>query len=180
MTASGGPAPSPLEGAAPPAATRGRCASLSRRHLRGHGPGRPQRSRAAPAAPRPQGPTRALGPSRRRRPPLTIDTSSWGRVPSGQCASGPASGSVAASNPGPRPGSHGGRPARRGAARACCGAHSDPGTTSLRAPSPAVKMALSRVCWTRAALWGSAVTPGPFVTRTLQLGRSGPAWRAPR
>ncbi|XP_021081218.1 LETM1 domain-containing protein 1 isoform X11 [Mesocricetus auratus] len=41
-------------------------------------------------------------------------------------------------------------------------------------------MALSRVCWARAALWGSAVAPGPFVTRRLQLGRSGPAWRAPR
>uniref|UniRef100_A0A2R8VK53 LETM1 domain containing 1 n=1 Tax=Mus musculus TaxID=10090 RepID=A0A2R8VK53_MOUSE len=41
-------------------------------------------------------------------------------------------------------------------------------------------MALSRVCWARAALWGSTVAPGPFVTRRLQLGRSGPAWRAPR
>ncbi|XP_021039793.1 LETM1 domain-containing protein 1 isoform X4 [Mus caroli] len=41
-------------------------------------------------------------------------------------------------------------------------------------------MALSRVCWARAALWGSAVAPGPLVTRRLQLGRSGPAWRAPR
>ncbi|EDL86943.1 rCG50860, isoform CRA_b [Rattus norvegicus] len=41
-------------------------------------------------------------------------------------------------------------------------------------------MALSRVCWSRAALWGSTVAPGPFVTRRLQLGRSGPAWRAPR
>ncbi|XP_028638046.1 LETM1 domain-containing protein 1 isoform X4 [Grammomys surdaster] len=41
-------------------------------------------------------------------------------------------------------------------------------------------MALSRVCWARAALWGSAVAPGTFVTRRLQLGRSGPAWRAPR
>ncbi|XP_052604934.1 LETM1 domain-containing protein 1 isoform X5 [Peromyscus californicus insignis] len=41
-------------------------------------------------------------------------------------------------------------------------------------------MALSRVCWARAALWGSAGAPGPFVTRRLQLGRSGPAWRAPR
>ncbi|XP_055483145.1 LETM1 domain-containing protein 1 isoform X4 [Psammomys obesus] len=38
-------------------------------------------------------------------------------------------------------------------------------------------MALSRVCWARAALWGSAVAPGPLVTR---LGRPGPAWRAPR
>lgn len=69
---------------------------------------------------------------------------------------------------------------RRGAARACCGAHSDPETTCLPSPSPPVKMALSRVCWSRAALWGSAVAPGPFVTRRLQLGRSGPAWRAPR
>ncbi|XP_038197309.1 LETM1 domain-containing protein 1 isoform X3 [Arvicola amphibius] len=41
-------------------------------------------------------------------------------------------------------------------------------------------MALSRVCWARAALWSSAVAPGPFVTRRLQLGRSGSAWRAPR
>ncbi|XP_042524694.1 LETM1 domain-containing protein 1 isoform X4 [Dipodomys spectabilis] len=42
-------------------------------------------------------------------------------------------------------------------------------------------MALSRVCWARAALWGSAVvTPGPFVTRRLQLVRSGLAWGAPR
>ncbi|EHB00505.1 LETM1 domain-containing protein 1 [Heterocephalus glaber] len=39
-------------------------------------------------------------------------------------------------------------------------------------------MALSRVCWTRAALWGSAVAPGPVVTRRLQLGRSGLAWEA--
>ncbi|XP_069347516.1 LETM1 domain-containing protein 1 isoform X8 [Eulemur rufifrons] len=41
-------------------------------------------------------------------------------------------------------------------------------------------MALSRVCWARAALWGSAVTPGSFVTRRLQLGRSVLAWGAPR
>uniref|UniRef100_A0A8C0X4D9 Letm1 RBD domain-containing protein n=1 Tax=Castor canadensis TaxID=51338 RepID=A0A8C0X4D9_CASCN len=41
-------------------------------------------------------------------------------------------------------------------------------------------MALSRVCWARAAIWGSAVTPGPVVTRRLQLGHSGLAWGAPR
>ncbi|XP_004637875.1 LETM1 domain-containing protein 1 isoform X1 [Octodon degus] len=41
-------------------------------------------------------------------------------------------------------------------------------------------MALSRVFWARAALWGSAVTPGPVVTRRLQLGRSGLAWGALR
>ncbi|XP_024112873.1 LETM1 domain-containing protein 1 isoform X13 [Pongo pygmaeus] len=41
-------------------------------------------------------------------------------------------------------------------------------------------MALSRVCWARLAVWGSAVTPGHFVTRRLQLGRSGLAWGAPR
>ncbi|XP_035112671.1 LETM1 domain-containing protein 1 isoform X10 [Callithrix jacchus] len=41
-------------------------------------------------------------------------------------------------------------------------------------------MALSRVCWARAAVWGSAVTPGHFVTWRLQLGRSGLAWRGPR
>ncbi|XP_008949500.1 LETM1 domain-containing protein 1 isoform X1 [Pan paniscus] len=41
-------------------------------------------------------------------------------------------------------------------------------------------MALSRVCWARSAVWGSAVTPGHFVTRRLQLGRSGLAWGAPR
>ncbi|XP_017401381.1 LETM1 domain-containing protein 1 isoform X6 [Cebus imitator] len=41
-------------------------------------------------------------------------------------------------------------------------------------------MALSRVCWARAAVWGSAVTPGHFVTRRLQLGRSGLAWGGPR
>ncbi|XP_027623937.1 LETM1 domain-containing protein 1 [Tupaia chinensis] len=41
-------------------------------------------------------------------------------------------------------------------------------------------MALSRVCWSRAALWGSAVSRGPFVTRRLQLGRPGLAWGAPR
>ncbi|XP_029417377.1 LETM1 domain-containing protein 1 isoform X5 [Nannospalax galili] len=40
-------------------------------------------------------------------------------------------------------------------------------------------MALSRVCWVRAALWSSAVAPGPFVAWRLQLGRSGPAWGAP-
>lgn len=108
-------APPPLEGAVPPrvATTRGRCASPRRRHRRGHRPGCPQRSRAAPVAPRPQGPTRALGSSRRRRPRLTIHTSSWTRAPSGRPASGPAGGSVAASNPGPRPCSHGGRRAAR-------------------------------------------------------------------
>ncbi|KAM5289019.1 LETM1 domain-containing protein 1 isoform 3-T3 [Ctenodactylus gundi] len=41
-------------------------------------------------------------------------------------------------------------------------------------------MALSRVCWARAALWGAAGTRGPFVTRRMQLGRSGLAWGAPR
>uniref|UniRef100_A0A7N5KGY9 LETM1 domain containing 1 n=1 Tax=Ailuropoda melanoleuca TaxID=9646 RepID=A0A7N5KGY9_AILME len=41
-------------------------------------------------------------------------------------------------------------------------------------------MALSRVCWARAALWGSAVTLGPHVTRKLQLVRCGLAWGAPR
>uniref|UniRef100_A0A8C3WX94 LETM1 domain containing 1 n=1 Tax=Catagonus wagneri TaxID=51154 RepID=A0A8C3WX94_9CETA len=41
-------------------------------------------------------------------------------------------------------------------------------------------MALSRVCWVRAALWGSAVPPGPYVTRRLQFVRSGLAWGAPR
>ncbi|XP_077810390.1 LETM1 domain-containing protein 1 isoform X16 [Macaca mulatta] len=41
-------------------------------------------------------------------------------------------------------------------------------------------MALSRVCWARLAVWGSAVTPGHFFTRRLQLGRSGLAWGAPR
>ncbi|XP_077609521.1 LETM1 domain-containing protein 1 isoform X1 [Crocuta crocuta] len=41
-------------------------------------------------------------------------------------------------------------------------------------------MALSRVCWARAALWGSAVTPGLYVTRKLQLVRFGLAWGAPR
>ncbi|XP_045869819.1 LETM1 domain-containing protein 1 isoform X1 [Meles meles] len=41
-------------------------------------------------------------------------------------------------------------------------------------------MALSRVCWARAALWGSAVSPGPHVTRKLQLVRCGLAWGAPR
>uniref|UniRef100_A0A673TV04 LETM1 domain containing 1 n=1 Tax=Suricata suricatta TaxID=37032 RepID=A0A673TV04_SURSU len=41
-------------------------------------------------------------------------------------------------------------------------------------------MALSRVCWARAALWGSAVTHGPYVTRKLQLVRSGLAWGVPR
>ncbi|KAM4839416.1 LETM1 domain-containing protein 1 isoform X1 [Urocitellus parryii] len=40
-------------------------------------------------------------------------------------------------------------------------------------------MALSRVCWARTALWGSVVTPGPFVIRRLQLGRPGFAWGAP-
>ncbi|XP_006870106.1 PREDICTED: LETM1 domain-containing protein 1 isoform X2 [Chrysochloris asiatica] len=41
-------------------------------------------------------------------------------------------------------------------------------------------MALSRVWWARATFWGSAVTPGPFVTRRLQLGCSGLVWGAPR
>uniref|UniRef100_A0A4X1WCH4 LETM1 domain containing 1 n=1 Tax=Sus scrofa TaxID=9823 RepID=A0A4X1WCH4_PIG len=41
-------------------------------------------------------------------------------------------------------------------------------------------MALSRVCWARAALWGSAVPPGPYVARKLQFVRSGLAWGAPR
>uniref|UniRef100_A0A8D2CYH9 LETM1 domain containing 1 n=1 Tax=Sciurus vulgaris TaxID=55149 RepID=A0A8D2CYH9_SCIVU len=41
-------------------------------------------------------------------------------------------------------------------------------------------MALSRVCWARTALWGSVVTPGPLITRRLQLGRSGLTWGAPR
>ncbi|XP_019479436.1 PREDICTED: LETM1 domain-containing protein 1 isoform X2 [Hipposideros armiger] len=41
-------------------------------------------------------------------------------------------------------------------------------------------MALSRVCWARTALWGSAATPGPYVTRRLQLVRSGLAWGGPR
>ncbi|XP_059538909.1 LETM1 domain-containing protein 1 isoform X7 [Myotis daubentonii] len=40
-------------------------------------------------------------------------------------------------------------------------------------------MALSRLCWTRAALRGSAVTPRPYVTRRPQLVRSGLAWGAP-
>lgn len=53
-------------------------------------------------------------------------------------------------------------------------------TTSSRSPTLVVKMALSRVCWARAALWGSAVTPGPIVTRRLQLGRSRLAWGALR
>ncbi|KAF6339674.1 LETM1 domain containing 1 [Rhinolophus ferrumequinum] len=41
-------------------------------------------------------------------------------------------------------------------------------------------MALSRVCWARTALWGSAATPGPYVTRRLQLVRSGLDWGGPR
>ncbi|XP_025856128.1 LETM1 domain-containing protein 1 isoform X8 [Vulpes vulpes] len=41
-------------------------------------------------------------------------------------------------------------------------------------------MALSRVCWARAVLWGSAATPGPHVSRKLQLVRCGLAWGAPR
>ncbi|KAF5928520.1 hypothetical protein HPG69_015126, partial [Diceros bicornis minor] len=41
-------------------------------------------------------------------------------------------------------------------------------------------MALSRALWARAAVWGSAVTPGLYVTRRLQLGRSGLAGGAPR
>ncbi|XP_060051326.1 LETM1 domain-containing protein 1 isoform X4 [Erinaceus europaeus] len=46
-------------------------------------------------------------------------------------------------------------------------------------PSLALKMALSRVCWARAALWGSAVTHGPYVTRRLQLIRCGLTWGTP-
>lgn len=150
-------------------------------------PRRPQRSRAAPAAPSPQGPIRALGPSRRRRPPLPIATSGWARALPRGCRlpvlRAEASPRPIRSPPGLAPGAAGRLAAachRGGAARACCGAHSDPETTSLPAASPAVKMALSRVCWSRAALWGSAVAPGLLVTRRLQLGRSGPAWRAPR
>ncbi|XP_024592812.1 LETM1 domain-containing protein 1 isoform X3 [Neophocaena asiaeorientalis asiaeorientalis] len=41
-------------------------------------------------------------------------------------------------------------------------------------------MAVSRVCWARAALWGSAGPPGPYVARRLQFVRSGMAWGAPR
>eukprot|EP00069_Balaena_mysticetus_P013029 bmy_07765T0 len=41
-------------------------------------------------------------------------------------------------------------------------------------------MAVSRVCWARAALWGSAGPPGPYVARRLQFVRSGLAWGAPR
>ncbi|XP_033619517.1 LETM1 domain-containing protein 1 isoform X3 [Fukomys damarensis] len=41
-------------------------------------------------------------------------------------------------------------------------------------------MALSRVCWARAALRGSAITLAPVVTRRLQFGRSGLAWGALR
>nr|KAF6452749.1 LETM1 domain containing 1 [Molossus molossus] len=41
-------------------------------------------------------------------------------------------------------------------------------------------MALSRVCWARTARWGSVVTHGPYVTRRLQLVRSGLTWEAPR
>ncbi|XP_077027026.1 LETM1 domain-containing protein 1 isoform X1 [Tamandua tetradactyla] len=41
-------------------------------------------------------------------------------------------------------------------------------------------MALSRLCWVRAAFWGSAVIPGPFVIRRLQLGRPGLVWGIPR
>ncbi|XP_068828038.1 LETM1 domain-containing protein 1 isoform X11 [Capricornis sumatraensis] len=41
-------------------------------------------------------------------------------------------------------------------------------------------MALSRVCWARAALWGSAVPPGLYVVRRLQFVRSGLTWGAPR
>ncbi|XP_025139957.1 LETM1 domain-containing protein 1 isoform X5 [Bubalus bubalis] len=41
-------------------------------------------------------------------------------------------------------------------------------------------MALSRVCWARAALWGSAVPPGLYVARRLQFVRSGLTWGAPR
>uniref|UniRef100_A0A8C6BQ98 LETM1 domain containing 1 n=1 Tax=Monodon monoceros TaxID=40151 RepID=A0A8C6BQ98_MONMO len=41
-------------------------------------------------------------------------------------------------------------------------------------------MAVSRVCLARAALWGSAEPPGPYVARRLQFVRSGMAWEAPR
>uniref|UniRef100_A0A8C0DZD4 LETM1 domain containing 1 n=1 Tax=Balaenoptera musculus TaxID=9771 RepID=A0A8C0DZD4_BALMU len=41
-------------------------------------------------------------------------------------------------------------------------------------------MAVSRVCWARAALWGSAGPPGPYVARRLQFVRSGLAWGTPR
>ncbi|XP_007956366.1 LETM1 domain-containing protein 1 [Orycteropus afer afer] len=41
-------------------------------------------------------------------------------------------------------------------------------------------MAFCRVWWARGVLWGSAITPGPFVIRRLQLGRSGLVWRALR
>ncbi|XP_053413998.1 LETM1 domain-containing protein 1 isoform X4 [Nycticebus coucang] len=41
-------------------------------------------------------------------------------------------------------------------------------------------MALYRASWARAALRGSAVTPGSFVTRKLQFGRSVLAWGPPR
>ncbi|XP_073069618.1 LETM1 domain-containing protein 1 isoform X1 [Manis javanica] len=41
-------------------------------------------------------------------------------------------------------------------------------------------MALSRVCWARAALWRSAVSPGPYVTRRLQIVHSCLALGAPR
>ncbi|MEJ1271226.1 LETM1 domain containing 1 [Cricetulus griseus] len=139
--------------------------------------------------------TRAQGRSRRRRPRADKRYLPAGpRAPSGRPISGPASESGVASNPGPSRAR--GREApplpglargwgcachHSGAARACCGAHSDPETTPApRAPSLTAKMALSRVCGARAALWGSAVALGPFVTRRLQLGRSGPAWRAPR
>lgn len=125
---SGARPPPPLEGAAPPrpASTRGRRATPGRRHhRRGHGPGRPQRSRAAAQGPRdrrghwvPQGEA-VLGS-------LPLPPAGPARAPSGRPASGPAGGSIAASNPGSRPDSHGGRRA----ARACCGAHSDPETTS--------------------------------------------------
>nr|KAF6374105.1 LETM1 domain containing 1 [Pipistrellus kuhlii] len=40
-------------------------------------------------------------------------------------------------------------------------------------------MALSRLCWARTALWGSAVTPRPYVTRRLQLVRAGRTWGPP-
>ncbi|XP_066210132.1 LETM1 domain-containing protein 1 isoform X4 [Saccopteryx leptura] len=40
-------------------------------------------------------------------------------------------------------------------------------------------MALSRVCWARTVMWGSTVTPGSYVTRRLQLVRSGLAWGPP-
>lgn len=169
-----------------PAATRGRCATRAASAVGATAPGarRGQGQRPRPRGPRdrlghwvPQGDavlgSRSIpqaGPALPRGGPLPVLQAEASprpiRVPA-RARTGGARRLAAACQ-------------RRGAARACCWAHSDPETTSLPVPSPAVKMALSRVCWARAALWGSAVAPGPFVTRRLQLGRSGPAWRAPR